>query len=91
MSSNYSEKIERPSSQVGRIPDNLKASNILDDDFMNSVGLYSKKDIDEARFTRYSRFGRLLDPQGKLNDCREYLFFTKPDLHITKTGDEAIV
>ena len=90
MSSNYSEKIERPSSQVGKIPDNLKASNILDDDFMNSVGLYSKKDIDEARFTRYSRFGRLLDPQGKLNDCREYLFFTKPDLHITKTGDEAI-
>ena len=90
MSSNYSEKIERPSSQVGRIPDNLKASNILDDDFMNSVGLYSKKDIDEARFTRYSRFGRLLDPHGKLNDCREYLFFTKPDLHITKTGEEAI-
>jgi hypothetical protein len=90
LSSNYSEKIERPSSQVGKIPDNLKASNILDDDFMNSVGLYSKKDIDEARFTRFSRFGRLLDPQGKLNDCREYLFFTKPDLHITKTGDEGI-
>lgn len=89
MSTNYTEQfITTPS--ANSIPDNLKASNYLDDDLLNSVGLYSKKDIDEAKFTRFSRFGRILDPQGKVNDGREYLFFVKPDLHIAKTNSDEI-
>lgn len=89
MSTNYTEQfITTPS--ANSIPDSLKASKFLSDDLFNSVGLYSKKDIDEAKFTRFSRFGRILDPQGKLNDGREYLFFVKPDLHITKTNCDEI-
>lgn len=64
------------------IPKNLRADNMVGDDLMNSVGLYSKQDIRNARFTRFSRFGRVLDPYGRVNPGREYLFFVKPDLHI---------
>jgi len=68
------------------IPENLAANKMISDELMNSVGLYSRTDIDSARFNKFSRFGRVLDPFGKLNDCREYLFFTKPDLHICTVG-----
>lgn len=64
------------------IPYKLRAPNMVKDDLMNSVGLYSKKDIEAARFSKYSRFGRVLDPYGRVNPGREYLFFVKPDLHI---------
>ena len=64
------------------IPYNLRGQNMIKDDLMNSVGLYSKKDIEAARFSKYSRFGRVLDPYGRINPGREYLFFVKPDLHI---------
>ena len=64
------------------IPYNLRGQNMIKDDLMNSAGLYSKKDIEEARFSKYSRFGRVLDPYGRVNPGREYLFFVKPDLHI---------
>lgn len=64
------------------IPQGLRGHEMLDDDLMSSVGLYSKQDIRNARFTRFSRFGRVLDPFGRVNPGREYLFFVKPDLHI---------
>ena len=64
----------------------LRPDKTLGDALFNSVGLYSKEDIEEARFTRYSRFGRVLDPYGRLNPGREYLFFVKPDLHIVVPG-----
>lgn len=64
------------------IPYNLRGQNMIKDDLMNSVGLYSKRDIEAARFSKYSRFGRVLDPYGRINPGREYLFFVKPDLHI---------
>ena len=64
------------------IPYNLRSENVINNDVMHSVGLYSQQEIEDARFSRYSRFGRVLDQYGKLNDCREYLFFVKPDLHI---------
>ena len=60
----------------------LKGTAMVPDSLMNSVGLYSKDDVENARFHGYSRFGRMLDPYGRLNDTREYLFFVKPDLHI---------
>ena len=73
------------------IPKNLRADNMVGDDLMNSVGLYSKQDIRNARFTRFSRFGRVLDPYGRVNPGREYLFFVKPDLHICiPTGIHAV-
>ena len=62
--------------------DSLQGRNMVSDSLMNSVGLYSKEDIDYAKYHGYSRFGRMLDPHGRLNDTREYLFFVKPDLHI---------
>lgn len=61
---------------------NVKASKYATDELLNSQGLYSKKDINNAKFNKYSRFGRVLDPYGRLNAGREYLFFVKPDLHI---------
>lgn len=64
------------------IPDRLKPTRLITDDLMNSVGLYSKEDIADAKFNKYSRFGRILDPYGRVNPGREYLFFVKPDLHI---------
>lgn len=64
------------------IPSNLKGENNITDDLLNSVGLYSKKDIENARFNKFSRFGHVMDPYGKVNAGREYLFFVKPDLHI---------
>ena len=54
----------------------------LGDSTFNSVGIYSSDDINENKYKKYSRFGRVLDPHNKLNDTREYLFFVKPDLHI---------
>ena len=64
------------------LPGNLRAPNMIKDDLMNSVGLYSKQEIQQARFSKFSRFGRVLDPYGRINPGREYLFFVKPDLHI---------
>lgn len=64
------------------IPRELRPENMVSDTLMNSVGLYSKQDINRAKFSKFSRFGRVLDPYGRVNSGREYLFFVKPDLHI---------
>ena len=80
MSSQYTKE----SIQYGELNDrgDAKASTYITDELLNSQGLYSKKDINNAKFNKYSRFGRVLDPYGRLNGGREYLFFVKPDLHI---------
>lgn len=70
------------------LPSNLIPSNVLSDDGLSSYGLYSKNVINESKFTKYSRFGRVLDPNGRLNNTTEYLFFIKPNLHILSTGIE---
>jgi len=46
------------------------------------TGMYSKEEIKQAKFNNYSRFGRIMDGHGRLNNTTEYLFFVKPDLHI---------
>lgn len=74
------ENIKAPA--AGGIPNSLQPSSMIDDDLMNARGLYSKSQIEEAKYSRFSRFGRVLDPYGRLTDGREYLFFVKPDLHI---------
>ena len=35
------------------IPFKLRGQYMIKDDLMNSVGLYSKKDIEAARFSKY--------------------------------------
>lgn len=50
---------------------------------MNSNNLYNRSDIEW--YTKFNRFG-CLDPYNSLTNTREYLFFTKPDLHICEPG-----
>lgn len=78
-------KFAKESMQFGandNLPSNLKPEKMVTDDLMRSVGLYSKQEINSAKFSKFSRFGRVLDPYGRVNAGREYLFFVKPDLHI---------
>ena len=42
-------------------------------------GIYRRSDI--TWFTKFNRFG-CMDPYNRLENTREYVFFTKPDLHI---------
>lgn len=45
--------------------------------------MYSRADIDENFYKSFYRFGPPNDPYNSITGAREYLFFTKPDLHIT--------
>ena len=45
----------------------------------HSAGIYKRNEIDY--FTKRYRFG-ILNPYESLTNCKEYLFFTKPDLNI---------
>lgn len=47
----------------------------------NSKGIYSRYDIDRYKFDKFARWG-FLDPYHYLSSTTEYLFFTRPDLHI---------
>ena len=79
------ENIKAPDYSVSgqvNIPSSLQPSVMIDDDLLRARGLYSKTEIENAKYNNFSRFGRVLNPYGRLTDCREYLFFTKPDLHI---------
>ena len=46
---------------------------------LNSNNYYTRNQID--RFNKFSRFG-FLDPYNTTSVTREYVFFTKPDLHL---------
>ena len=50
---------------------------------LNANKLYSRSQIEW--YTKFNRFG-CLDPYNTLGNTREYLFFTKPDLHIVEPG-----
>ncbi|MGL5327856.1 MAG: hypothetical protein ACRDD7_01220 [Peptostreptococcaceae bacterium] len=45
---------------------------------------YTRNEIDW--YDKFARFG-YLDPYNTLTNTREYIFFTKPDLHIFNNGD----
>lgn len=47
---------------------------------LNSNNIFTRTQLND-RYTKYSRFG-YLDPYNALTQTREYLFFTKPDLHL---------
>lgn len=46
---------------------------------MNSAGIYDRQQIEW--YNKFNRFG-CLDPYNMVTTTREYVFFTKPDLHI---------
>lgn len=51
---------------------------------IRSNGIYTRAELD--KFNVFYRFGRL-DPYNMLGSTREYVFFTKPDLHIFNSSD----
>lgn len=48
-------------------------------DALNSVHIYKRNEIE--KYTKFSRFG-YFDPYSVNTTTREYVFFTKPDLHL---------
>lgn len=59
-------------------PSNLSDMN----DILWANGLYNRQDL--QWYKKFNRFGAL-DPYNALSGVREYLFFTKPDLHIVQS------
>lgn len=60
-------------------------SNISSDlkQLFQSANIYNRYDIEW--YDKFNRFG-IVDPYNSLTNTREYLFFTKPDLHIFEPG-----
>lgn len=54
---------------------------------MQAANLYDRSEI--PWYTKFNRFG-LLDPYNALRGSKEYLFFTKPDLHICEPGTNTL-
>lgn len=52
---------------------------------LNSVNIRSPEELNSLRYTRFARYG-ILDLAHNHSGSREYLFFTKPDLHIFSTN-----
>ena len=69
---------------------NLSSSDVTNRDskymrnLYHSANLFQNNEID--LFNKTYRFG-LLNPYGAISTTREYLFFTKPDLHIYQRND----
>lgn len=66
-----------------QLPNYIVQGNAVSN-IIKGKGLYPNSDIRKLKYESFSRFGRMLDGHDRLNDCREYLFFVKPDLHIAK-------
>ena len=52
---------------------------------INASNMFSKNYIYDNRFTKFAKYG-IMDLYNEHTFSREYLFFTKPDLHIMETG-----
>lgn len=52
-------------------------------DLLKSNNLFSRSDMEW--YTTFNRFG-CIDPYNGVQNTKEYLFFTKPDLHIVEPG-----
>lgn len=68
--------------QSGIFSDNIAGASDMGPWFWAS-NIYNRADI--AWYDKFNRFG-VLDPYNALTNTREYLFFTKPDLHICTPG-----
>lgn len=56
------------------------------DKIRRSAGVYSRNELNN--YTQFGRFGSM-DPYSCLEQTREYIFFTKPDLNLFKSGNPA--
>lgn len=56
---------------------------------INSANIRSPEQLNELRYNYFARYG-MLDMAHNHSGSREYLFFTKPDLHIFDTHSYAI-
>ena len=75
--------------------ENNRSSMQLNNDFIinpyeaqtiiNASNMFSKNYIYDNRFTKFAKYG-IMDLYNEHTFSREYLFFTKPDLHIMETG-----
>ena len=63
----------------------LKESEILTT--LNGNGFYQRSQID--KFNKFSRFG-FFDPYNTNTVTREYVFFTKPDLHLFEKNSQTL-
>ena len=61
---------------------NIKITDFTD--LLNSTGYYTRGQIE--LYTKFSRFG-YYNPYTNLGTTREYIFFTKPDLHLFNQGN----
>lgn len=48
---------------------------------LNAANIFSPQQIHSNRFNKFARYG-IIDPYNENFGCKEYLFFSKPDLHI---------
>lgn len=74
-----------------RIVSTATNKRLNDDDitrFIQSQGLYSRSDNDV--YEKFNRFG-VLDPYNQVGTTREYIFITKPDLHIFQDKDPHVI
>lgn len=62
----------------------VNASNDAFAKLINSTGIYDKRKVDW--YNKFSRYG-CIDPYTSLQNSREYIFFTKPDLHIFENSN----
>ncbi|MCK9198054.1 MAG: hypothetical protein M0P49_00430 [Bacilli bacterium] len=53
---------------------------------INAAGIYDRRDLEW--FDKFNRFG-YIDPYNTVNHAKEYLFFTKPDLHLFKNSSSS--
>lgn len=53
----------------------------------NSNNLYDRSEIEW--YSKFNRFG-CLDPYNGVGNTKEYLFFTKPDLHLVEPGSSTL-
>lgn len=61
----------------------LKDSDIQNE--LNYNHFYTRQEIRENKYTKFSRFG-FFDVYEHNSNTREYIFFTKPDLHLFTPG-----
>ena len=65
--------------------DTLRETDLLKSAY-HASNLFTRNEIKDALYSKTYRFG-LLNPYGAISTSREYLFFTKPDLHILNMDD----
>lgn len=87
---NYSsDKFDNADLYESMAPDPDSDLGVLDTmnlgELMGANNLFSRDQINKQKYTKFNRFG-FLDPYNGLQKTREYLFFTKPNLHIMNCG-----